>query len=77
MIQNKLLDEIKEFCQLNKIDDVDSFINKILRNGFNIEKYGNKPSIIKDNIPISLIPKPIAKSNKPINQEINKNIYDE
>ena len=28
---------------MNKIDDVDIFINKILRQGFNIEKFGSAP----------------------------------
>jgi hypothetical protein len=43
MLKQTLIEEIKEYCQLNKIDDVDIFINKILRQGFNIEKFGSVP----------------------------------
>ena len=32
--------EIYDFCLLNKILDVDGFINKCFKNGFHIEKYG-------------------------------------
>ena len=43
MLKETLIEEIKEYCQLNKIDDVDIFINKILKQGFNIAKFGNAP----------------------------------
>ena len=32
--------EIYDFCLLNKILDIDGFINKCFKNGFHIEKYG-------------------------------------
>ena len=32
--------EIYDFCLLNKIMDIDGFINKCFKKGFNIEKYG-------------------------------------
>ena len=32
--------EIYDFCLLNKILDIDEFINKCFKNGFHIEKYG-------------------------------------
>ena len=35
--------EIETFCRLNKIDDVESFREKCLRQGFNIIKYGISP----------------------------------
>ena len=43
MINNKLLEEIKEYCELNNIEDIDKEINRLLRIGFNIEKYGVSP----------------------------------
>jgi hypothetical protein len=35
--------EIETFCRLNKIDDVESFREECLRQGFNIIKYGISP----------------------------------
>ena len=32
--------EIYDFCLLNKIMDIDGFINKCFKKGFNLEKYG-------------------------------------
>ena len=53
--------EIETFCRLNKIDDVESFREECLRQGFNIIKYGISPqdnfkkennigSIVKDDV---------------------------
>ena len=35
--------EIETFCRLNKIDDVESFREECLKQGFNIIKYGISP----------------------------------
>lgn len=35
--------DIKNFCKANKIDDIDSFIDKCLLQGFNVIKYGLSP----------------------------------
>ena len=35
--------EIETFCRLNKIDDIESFREKCLKQGFNIIKYGISP----------------------------------
>ena len=43
MINNKLYQEIKEYCELNNIEDINKEINRLLRIGFNIEKYGTSP----------------------------------
>lgn len=43
MINNKLMEEIKQYCELNNIEDLDKEINRLLRIGFNIEKYGTSP----------------------------------
>jgi len=46
--KRKLIEqEIKEYCQLNDIDDVDAFITQCIIKGFNIIKYGTCPA---DNI---------------------------
>ena len=43
MINNKLLKEIEEYCLINNISDINKEINRILRIGFNIVKYGDTP----------------------------------
>lgn len=35
--------EIETFCRLNKIDDIESFREECLKQGFNIIKYGISP----------------------------------
>jgi len=38
-------EEIEEYCKLNNIDNVDDVINKCLKQGFDILKYGYFPNI--------------------------------
>lgn len=45
MINNKLLKEIEEYCKINDIEDVNALIDKMLRQGFTIEKHGTEPLI--------------------------------
>lgn len=40
IFNNKLLESIKSYCGINKIEDVDGFIKKCFESGFNIERYG-------------------------------------
>ena len=40
IFNNKLLDSITSYCNVNKIEDVDGFIKKCFESGYNIEKYG-------------------------------------
>ena len=42
-IPKRLKDEFWEYCRLNNITDIDSFMLKSLQQGFNIEKYGTEP----------------------------------
>jgi len=42
-MDESLVKEIKEYCKLNNIEDIDRFINSCLRKGFNILKYGLSP----------------------------------
>lgn len=36
----KIIQAVSTFCELNKIEDIDGFIKKCFKTGFNIEKYG-------------------------------------
>ena len=47
-IDKKLYKDIKSYCELNNLK-VSDFINGLLRKAFNIEKYGEKPMLIKNN----------------------------
>lgn len=40
---NDIIKEIKEFCELNNISDINFFIRNCLIQGFNIKKYGFFP----------------------------------
>ena len=42
-VPKKLKDEILEYCKLNNISDIDDFMLKAIKQGFNIEKYGTTP----------------------------------
>ena len=44
MLDEVLIKQIEEFCRLNHIQDVDKVINRCLRDGFNILKYGLTPN---------------------------------
>ena len=57
-IDKKLHDDIKAYCKLNGLK-MNEYINKLLRNAFNIDRYGispfsnNKVEIIKDEKPLT------------------------
>lgn len=44
-IDKDLFNEITTYCTLNEIKDVKLFINKLIKDSFNIEKYGIQPQI--------------------------------
>ncbi len=44
-IDKDLFNEITTYCILNEIKDVELFINKLIKDSFNIEKYGIQPQI--------------------------------
>ena len=45
-IDKKLYSDIKSYCKINNIDDVDVFCNKLLEKAFVLEKYGATPQIL-------------------------------
>lgn len=47
MISQKLKDEIWNYCRMNDITNIDAFIENMVIQGFNIEKYGNAPLDLK------------------------------
>lgn len=44
----KLYNEIKEYCILNEISEINKTISSMLEKGFNITKYGNSPFKFKE-----------------------------
>lgn len=40
IFSKEILKSLTNYCELNKIDDIDGFIKKCFKTGFNIEKYG-------------------------------------
>ena len=53
-IPKNIKDDINQYCKLNNIENVESFIIKVLKSGFDIEKYGllndTTPKIIEKEI---------------------------
>jgi hypothetical protein len=75
-LPEKLRVEIIEYCRLNEIQDVDSFIIKMIRQSFTTEKYGSVPNIFKDEIKKETVPEVEVKEEKPIVEENIKNDYE-
>jgi len=78
-IEKKLKKEIKEYCQLNNIQDINLFFNQIIKKGFDLEKWGNlnnktttkqKKQIFKSEI---IEENPLKKEEKyPVDKITNK-----
>ena len=45
-IDKKLYSDIKAYCKVNSIDDVDKFCGNLLEKAFTSEKYGAVPNIV-------------------------------
>lgn len=69
-IPKKIRDEIKEFCKLNDIENIDDFILKNIKTGFNIEKYGNAPFtkevVIEKEVPVEVIREVVVEKEVPV-----------
>lgn len=61
-IEKKLNNEIQNYCKLNGITDVEGFLNKIIKIGFDIEKWGDLNQ--KINKPIEIPEKTVKKQVK-------------
>jgi hypothetical protein len=78
-----LVEQIKKYCTLNNLDYDKTYLS-ILQSGFNIIKYGDKPSfinkkvkpkedtLVKEKEVINIEP----KKEKVINKEIKNELYD-
>lgn len=77
MIDEKLFNEIKEYCVINNINDIEKEINKLLRIGFNYEKYGNSPFYEKQDIKendIEVIKEKVDKQKEEIKEKPKKRV---
>jgi hypothetical protein len=60
-MNEKLKKEIKKYCELNNIDDVEGFTENMLQQGFNVEKYGMgpiekwEPKVVEKEVPVEKI----------------------
>lgn len=43
---DKTIREIKDYCRDNGIKDINTFVLKIIRKGFTVEKFGERPDIL-------------------------------
>lgn len=65
-IDKKLITEIQEYCKLNNIQDVEKEVNRLLRQGFNVEKYGTSPfTMQKYEVPTDEEKTPQTEEKKP------------
>jgi hypothetical protein len=46
---DRLRNSVNEYCEINKIDNIDEFIYSCFIQGFNIKKYGISPLKLSDN----------------------------
>lgn len=49
-IPKKIKDDIWEYCRLNDIPNIDDFILKMIKQGFNVEKFGATPFDVEPEI---------------------------
>lgn len=53
-LPDKLKNDIIEYCRINDIDDINTFIIKLIRQSLTIEIYGRTPKIFKSELPIEI-----------------------
>jgi len=75
IFDKNIIKSLKEFCELNKIKDIDEFIKKCFDLGFNIEKYGllGKNGEIKEKIvevPVEVIKEIIIEKEIPVEKVV-------
>jgi len=67
-IQDKLYQEILDYCAINKLD-VEIFINNVLKTRFMVEKYGERPNISSTKKATEPINEP---KKEPINEPVKQ-----
>ncbi len=70
--------EIEIFCRLNKIDDVESFREECLRQGFNIIKYGVSPqdNFKKENNIGTIVKDDVRDKSEHVNDTSNSEVQE-
>lgn len=82
-LPKSLKDEIWNYCRVNDITNIDDFIIKMVKRGFNIEKYGAEPSVAvpaeQSTSKVEEAPEPIKEViETPVKVEkVKKDIYGE
>ena len=78
-VPKKIRDEIKAYCEINNIENIDPFIVEQIVKGFNITKYGNAPFVqevvVEKEVPIEKIKEIIVEKEVPV--EIIKEVIKE
>ncbi len=80
-MKKKLLKEINKYCELNNIEDVDKFIENMVQQGFNIEKYGMgpienlEPKVIEKEVPVEKIIEVVKEVPVEKIVEVEKEVY--
>ena len=76
-IPKKIKTEIEEYCKINGIEDIETFILENIKVGFNIEKYGNAPFVqeivVEKEVPVETIKEMILTYEK-LSSLLNKEL---
>ena len=78
-VNQTLEKQIRQYCELNEIDDINAFANRCLSQGFNIVKFGLSPA---DNVKrevngVKDVKSEKVNKNKPNKHKEEKQIIDE
>jgi len=68
-ISKKLYEEIKQYCTVNQITSINNFIEKTLKKGFDLEKWGNIHFVSEEEAKI--IEEINPEALKPVVEKIN------
>ena len=59
-IPKELHNEIWDYCRVNSITNINDFVNKLIKQGFTIEKFGATP-VVKEKIVEKIVEVPVEK----------------
>jgi len=71
---SRLIRDIEEYCRVNEISDITLFAEKMLKKGFNIEKYGMAPPIDEKDEVVTAPVEPIREKPKRVSRKKQENI---